>query len=75
MQTKKFMAAALLAGSLAIGTVPALANDHHDKCEEKVHKAEQKLQEAQRKHGEHSRQAEEKRQELERARANCGEHR
>jgi hypothetical protein len=75
MQKKRFFATALLAGSLVIGSVPALARDHHDKCEEKVRKAEQKLQNAQRKHGEHSRQAEQKRQELERARAHCGEHR
>ena len=75
MLKKPFLVVVLLGGSLLAGSVPALARDHHDKCEEKVHKAEQKLQEAERKHGEHSRQAEEKSQELERARAKCGEHR
>ncbi len=74
MKKNKVLIAALLAASFVASAVPALARDHDDKCEARVHKAEAKLHEAERKHGEHSRQAEQKRQELERARASCGEH-
>ena len=50
----------------------ALARDHDDKCEERVHKAERNLERDVQKHGEHSRQAEKRRHELDEAREKCG---
>jgi hypothetical protein len=50
----------------------ALAEEHHDRCEQRIHNAEAKLHRAIRKHGEDSKQARRRREDLERARHECG---
>ncbi len=67
-----FSIALLVVAGLILSSVPLHADDAHERCERRIHKAEQKLHEAVRRHGEHSRQARQRREQLEDARRKCG---
>ena len=76
-RTIKIFCVAMLAVAGLIGTsLPARADDdHHARCERRVHDAEVRLQDAIQRHGDDSRQAHRRREQLEQERRNCPEYR
>jgi hypothetical protein len=53
-------------------SVPLRADEAHERCERRIHKAEEKLRIAVRRYGEHSRQAHKRHEQLEEERRRCG---
>ncbi len=70
---QKMFTTALLAMAGLLGTsVPLRADDAHERCEKRIHKAEDKVRDAVHRYGENSRQAHKRREQLEDARRKCG---
>ena len=70
---KMFSIAVLTIIGLVGTSLPARADEAHERCERRIHKAEQKLHEAIEHHGEGSRQAHKRREQLEDVRRRCGD--
>jgi hypothetical protein len=66
--------AALTIVGLVGSSLPAQADDRHEKCERRIHQAEDKLRDAVNRHGENSKQAHKRREQLEEAKRQCGDH-
>lgn len=70
---QKMFTIALLTMLGLVGTsVPLHADDAHERCEKRIHRAEEKLHQAVNRYGENSRQAHKRREQLEDARRKCG---
>ena len=68
----RILCIALLTIAGLIGSsLPVHADDHHDRCERRIHQAEDNLRNAIAKHGEDSSQARKRRAQLDEARRDC----
>jgi hypothetical protein len=63
--------ALLTSAGLVGSSLPARADDHHEKCERRIHQAEDNLRDAIQRYGEDSKQAHKRREQLEQARRDC----
>jgi hypothetical protein len=72
-RTLRILCVALLTTIGLVGSsLPVRADDdHHEKCERRVHVAEDRLRDAVAKHGEDSREARKRREELEQVKHDC----
>ncbi len=69
---KMFTIVLLTIAGLVGTSVPLRADDAHERCEKRIHKAEEKVHDAVHRYGENSRQAHKRREQLEDARRKCG---